>query len=53
MKIDSELVLIKRLKELQLKGVALVGTVLLAFLVGIFNFISQIAYDNVSGDTET
>ena len=43
-KFDSELALIRRLKELQLRAVALLGTFLFSVLVGICNFLSQIAY---------
>ena len=46
-KFDAELAAIRRLKELQVRGVAFVGTVLLSALVGAANFASRIIYDGV------
>ena len=47
---DTELSLIKRLKELQLRAVALVGTAFLSVMVGVANFMSRVAYDNIYAD---
>lgn len=48
--LDAELALIKRLKELQLRAVALLGTALLSCMVGLANFFSQWVYDDVYGN---
>ena len=47
---DTELSLIKRLKELQLRAVALVGTAFLSVMVGVANFMSRVAYDGIYAD---
>ena len=44
-KFDNELNMIKRLKELQLRAIALVGTVFVSLLVGVCNVVTQLVYD--------
>ena len=46
-KIDGELSQIRRIMELQLRAVALIGTALLSLLVGVANFISRLLYDDM------
>ena len=41
---------IRRLKELQLRVVALIGTALLSLLVGLANFVSRLLYDDMYGE---
>ena len=41
---------IRRLKELQLRVVALIGTTLLSLLVGLANFVSRLLYDDMYGE---
>ena len=42
--IDRELVVIRRLKELQLRGVGLLGSAVIASFVGVANFVSRLTY---------
>ena len=48
--IDKELVIVRRLKELQLRFVGLVGSLVVASFVGIANFVSQYAYSSLFGE---
>ena len=47
--LDRELIRIRRVKEIQLRGVALVGSAFVAALVGAANFASRLAADAVTG----
>ena len=44
-KLDTELARIQRLKELQARMVALVGTALLSLLIGVMNYLARVIYD--------
>ena len=46
---DKELAAIRRIKELQLRGVALVGTLFFSALVGAANYVSRLLYDGFHG----
>ena len=46
-KIDEELSQIRRIMELQVRAVALIGTALLSLLVGVANFMSRLLYDDM------
>ena len=48
LKIRAELARIERIRELQLRAVALLGTAIVALFVGIANFISNIIYGIVA-----
>ena len=43
-KLDAELARIARLKELQLRVIGFLSTVVIGAMVGIFNFLSRVAY---------
>lgn len=43
--IKLEIAHIQKIRELQQRGVALIGSAWVAFMIGIMNFISRIAYD--------
>ena len=47
-RIDKELVLIRRIKELQMRAVAGVGTLLVATSVAVGNYFGRVMYDGVS-----
>ena len=49
-KVDAEIAMIQRLKELQLRVVALIGTALLSLMVGVSNYLSRVYYDSMHGD---
>ena len=49
-KLDGELARIARLKELQLRAVGFLGTVIVGAMVGIFNFLSRVVYSYVYDD---
>ena len=42
--------MIQRLKELQLRVVALIGTALLSLMVGVSNYLSRVYYDSMHSD---
>ena len=43
--IDRELAVIRRLKEIQSRFIALIGSAILAGLVGLSNFLARVAYE--------
>ena len=51
-KLDMELALIKRLKELQVRAVALLGSSLVAVLIGAANLLARFLYDLYFGATD-
>ena len=51
-KLDTELARIARLKELQLRVVGFLGTVVIGAMVGIFNFLSRVAYSYIYDGAE-
>ena len=49
-KIDGELARILRMKELQVRAIGFLGTVVVGAMIGLFNLLSQLVYSDIKGE---